>query len=173
MSHTRDVRGLHRYMLTGQIVSILMGLVGLVSVSLFFDPSTVGIAIKQQAEYRGQLLFLMVGIGFICLALFFVLVFINGSRRLLWIWRNTIPTAMNLSIDVVRDMDSTSYRAALQFKASGERDWVVGLYSPSWPQKDLQSLQNQTIQAKVYFDPKSQRPAVIETELGLLWAMAG
>lgn len=70
-------------------------------------------------------------------------------------------------------MDSTSYDAILRVEASGERDWIVGLYSPSWPLVDLQALQNPTIRAKVYFDPKSQRPAVIETELGLLWAMAG
>jgi hypothetical protein len=29
------------------------------------------------------------------------------------------------------------------------------------------------IKAQVYFDPKSGRPAVIESEFGLLWAMAG
>jgi hypothetical protein len=173
MPHARDVRGLRRYMLMGQIVSILMGLAGLVAISLFFDPAIVGIAAKQQAEYRGPSLFLMVGIGFVCFALFFVVVFTHWSRRLIWIWRNTMPVVMNLSIKIDRGMDSTSYDAILQFEARDERDWIVGLYSPSWPIKDLQALQNQAIRAKVYFDPKSQRPAVIETKLGLLWAMAG
>jgi hypothetical protein len=173
MLHARDVRGLRRYMLLGQIVSVLMGLAGLVPIGLFFDPAILGIGAKQQADYRGQSLFLMVGIGFVCFALFFVVIFTFWSQRLLWIWQNTIPVPMNLSINIHRGMDSTTYDAILRFEASGKKDWIVGLYSPSWPQKDLQSLQNQTICAKVYFDPKSQHPAVIETELGLLWAMAG
>ncbi|QUS62527.1 hypothetical protein IQE94_17895 (plasmid) [Synechocystis sp. PCC 7339] len=71
MSHARDVRGLRRYVLMGQILSILMGLAGLISISLFIDPAIMGIASKQQAEYRGNLFFLMVGIGFLCFALLF------------------------------------------------------------------------------------------------------
>jgi hypothetical protein len=173
MPPTRDVRGLRYYMLMGQIVSILMGLAGLVAITLFFDPAIMGITAKQQAGYRGHSLFLMVGIGFVCFALFFIVIFTRWSRRLLWIWRNTRPETMNLSIDIDRGMDLTNYNAILRFEAGGERDWSVRLYRPSWPLKDLQALQNRTIRAKVYFDPKSQRPAVIETELGLLWAMAG
>ena len=115
----------------------------------------------------------MVGIGFICFALFFVVVSTHWARRLMWIWRNTTSVPMDLLINIDRGMDSTSHDAILRVEASGERDWILGLYSPSWPLVDLQALQNRTIRAKVYFDPKSQRPAVIETELGLLWAMAG
>ena len=96
MPHARDVRGLRRYTLIGQMVSILMGLAGLVAIGLFFDPAIVGIATKQQAEYRGQPLFLMVGIGFVCFAPFFVVVFMHWSRRLLWIWHNTMPVSMNV-----------------------------------------------------------------------------
>jgi hypothetical protein len=47
MPHARDVRGLSRYILMGQIVSILMGLAGLVAIGLFFDPAIVGIAAKK------------------------------------------------------------------------------------------------------------------------------
>ncbi len=173
MPHARDVRGLRFYMLTGLIVSILMGLAGLALISLFFDPAITGIAAKYHAEYRGQSLFFFVGIGFVGFALFFVVVFTSWSRRLLWIWHNTMPVLMDLSIAINRGMDLTTYDAILRAGTSDGQDWSVRLYSPSWPVKDLQGLQNQTIRAQVYFDPKSQRPAVIETELGLLWAMAG
>jgi hypothetical protein len=173
MLHARDVRGLRHYVLLSQIVSILTGLSGLVAIWLFFDPAIAGIVARQQAQYRGQSFLLMIGIFFVCFSLFFLVVATHWSRRLLWIWRNTIPTPMNLSLKIDRGMDSTSYDAILRVEADGDRDWRVGLYSPSWPQKDLQALQDMTIPAKVYFDPKSQRPAVIETELGLLWAMAG
>jgi hypothetical protein len=173
MPQSRDVRGLRLYSLIGQIVSILMGLAGLVAISLFFDPTIMGIAAKNQSEYRGQSFFLIFGVGFVGLAIWFGVVFTRWSRRLLWIWRNTMPTPMDLSIKIVRSMDSTSYEAILQVAGRDERDWIVGLYSPLWPIKDLHSLQDRTIRANVYFEPKSQRPAVIETELGLLWAMAG
>jgi hypothetical protein len=173
MLHARDVRGLRHHVLLSQIVSILMGLSGLVAIGLFFDPAIAGITAKQQAQYRGQSFLLMFGIGFVCFSLFFFIVAAHWSRRLLWIWRNTIPTPMNLSINIHRGMDLTNYDAILRVEVGGDRDWRVSLYSPSWPQKDLQALQDMTIPAKVYFDPKSQCPAVIETELGLLWAIAG
>jgi hypothetical protein len=173
MPHTRDVRGLRNYMLTGLIVSILMGLAGCASVILFFNPALLGIAAQHQFQYRSQSIFLFVGIGFVGFALLFVVILTRWSRRLLWIWRNTTPTPMHLLITINRSMELTSYRAILRLNANDAQDWSVRLYSPSWPVEDLQSLQHQTIQAKVYFDPHSKRPAVMETRLGLLWAMGG
>jgi hypothetical protein len=172
MNHTRDVQGLKRYMLLGQVVSILMGLMGLFSIGLYFDPARLGLA-AQAATYQGDTTWLWVGMGFVLLAIGFVVGFTRWSQRLLWIWRNTLPERMYLSIDIDRGMDSTDYSAILRMEASGDRDWVVRLYQPSWPLPMLQALQNQTIPAQVYFDPKSRRPAVMETEQGLLWAMAG
>jgi hypothetical protein len=172
MNHARDVRGLKRYMLLGQVVSILMGLMGLCAIGLYFDPAWLGLA-AQSGTYQGDAIWLLVGIGFVLLAIGFVVLFTRWSQRLLWIWRNTLPKQMYLSIDIDRSLDSTDYSAILRVEASGDRDWVVRLYRPSWPLPVLQALQNQTIPAQVYFDPKSRRPAVIETEQGLLWAMAG
>jgi hypothetical protein len=172
MEHARDVRGLQRYMLLGQVVSILMGLMGLCSIGLYFDPAWLGLA-AQSGKYQGDSIWLVAGIGFVLSAIGFVVLFTRWSKRLLWIWRNTLPEWMYLSIDIDRSLDSTDYSAILRVEASGDRDWSVRLYRPSWPASALQSLQNQTILAKVYFDPKSRRPAVMETEQGLLWAMAG
>jgi hypothetical protein len=77
---------------------------------------------------------------------------------------------MQLSIGIRKSSDSTDYQAILSANSNPETAWHVTLYSPSWNVEDLQVT---TTPAKVYFDPKSQRPAVIETERGLLWAMAG
>jgi hypothetical protein len=172
MEHARDVRGLQRYMLLGQAISILMGLMGLCPIGLYLNPAWLGLA-AQSDKYQGDAIWLWVGIGFVVLAIGFVVLFTRWSKRLLWIWCNTLPERMYLSIDIDRSLDSTDYSAILRVEASGDRDWVVRLYRPSWPASALQSLRNQTIPAKVYFDPKSRRPAVIETEQGLLWAMAG
>jgi hypothetical protein len=172
MEHARDVRGLQRYMLLGQAISILMGLMGLCPIGLYLNPAWLGLA-AQSDKYQGDAIWLWVGIGFVVLAIGFVVLFTRWSKRLLWIWRNTLPERMYLSIDIDRSLDSTDYSAILRVEASGDRDWSVRLYRPSWPASALQLLRNQTIPAKVYFDPKSRRPAVIETEQGLLWAMAG
>jgi hypothetical protein len=172
MEHARDVRGLQRYMLLGRAISILMGLMGLCSIGLYLNPAWLGLA-AQSDKYQGDAIWLWVGIGFVVLAIGFVVLFTRWSKRLLWIWRNTLPERMYLSIDIDRSLDSTDYSAILRVEASGDRDWSVRLYRPSWPASALQLLRNQTIPAKVYFDPKSRRPAVIETEQGLLWAMAG
>jgi hypothetical protein len=40
MKQARDVRGLQRYMLLGQVVSSLMGLMGLCAIGLYFDPKS-------------------------------------------------------------------------------------------------------------------------------------
>jgi hypothetical protein len=172
MEHVRDVRGLKRYMLLGQIVAIAMGLMGLCAIGLYFDPAWLGLA-AQSGQYQGETVWLWAGIGFVLCAIGFLIGFSHWSKRLLWIWHHTTPQLMYLSIAIDRRLESTDYSAILRVEASGDADWRVRLYQPSWPLSALQALQNQTIPAKVYFDPKSRRPAVVETEQGLLWAMAG
>ncbi|MGL4884198.1 MAG: hypothetical protein ACRC8K_24555 [Waterburya sp.] len=52
-------------------------------------------------------------------------------------------------------MDTTDYTAIL------DNYWRVRIYSPA---RKVQQLQEISIPAQVYFDPKSDRPAVIETK---------
>jgi hypothetical protein len=170
VKYTRDIRALHRYMLAGQVVSVLVCLFGVLSLYLYVDPSLVGTPLKQQGYYRGESIWLIVGIAFILFGILFVIGYTKWSQRLLWIWKNVSPQPMNLSIRINKGMDSTNYQAVLSANSGQEKAWNVSLYSPSWNIKDLQGT---TTPAKVYFDPQSQRPAVIETEQGLLWAMAG
>jgi hypothetical protein len=170
MNCTRDIRGLRRYMLLGQVVSIMVFLFGLLSLCLFVDPALVGIVGKEQGDYRGVPMWLFIGIAFIPFGLFCAIGFNKWSSRLVWVFRNIIPVPMNLSIEIDNGMDSTDYYAILSGDSGGEKNWRVSLYSPSW---QVEKLQNQQVPAKVYFDPKSQRPAVIETTQGLLWARAG
>ncbi|WP_310424768.1 hypothetical protein [Chamaesiphon sp. VAR_48_metabat_135_sub] len=170
MIHTRDILALRRYMLIGQLISILVLLFGILSVCLFINPSLIGIVSKQTNSYRDESIWLIVGIVFILFGVFFVVVFGKWSRRLLWIFQNIRPVQMNLSIKIRKGMDSNDYYAILSVDSTTEKNWRVSLYSPSW---NARELQDQIISSKVYFDPKSQCPAVIETTQGLLWAMAG
>jgi hypothetical protein len=170
MNHTRDISALRRYMLIGQLVSILILLFGTLSVCLFINPALIGIVSTQTNSYRGESIWLIVGIAFILFGVFFAIGFGKWSRRLLWILQNIRPVPMNLSIEIRKGMDSNDYYALLSVDSATEKNWRVSLYSPSWNVRDFQ---DQIIPARVYFDPKSQCPAVIETNQGLLWAMAG
>jgi hypothetical protein len=170
MNHTRDISALRRYMLIGQLVSILILLSGTLSVCLFINPALIGIVGTQTRSYHGESIWLIIGIAFILFGVFFAIGFGKWSRRLFWILQNIRPVPMNLSIQIRKGMDSDDYYAILSVDSATEKKWRVLLYSPSWNVKDFQG---QIIPARVYFDPKSQRPAVIETNQGLLWAMAG
>lgn len=170
MKYTRDIRRLRLYMITGQVVSVLIIIFGILAISLYLDPSLIGTPLRQHRYYRGESVWLIFGISFVLFGSFFAIISAYWSRRLLWIWKNVSPQSMKLSIRIRKSSDSTDYQAILSTYVGQEKAWHVSLYSPSWNVEDLQGT---TVSAKVYFDPKSQRPAVIETEGGLLWAMAG
>ena len=173
MKFARDVHGLRRYIFISQAVSLLVFLFGVVSLLLFFQPLLVGTPIEQQAGYRGNLIWLFIGTGFLLLATFFLVVPGRWSRRLLWILSHVRPQPMNLSIEIDKDSDHTSYSAFLSPDQAGIKPgprWKVSLYPPSW---DITVLQGMEVPVKVYFDPELNKPGVIETQQGLLWSMAG
>ncbi len=171
MRYSKDIYRLRRLTLLGQVITLLVLLFGLVSLTLFFNPSLVGVPEAQQDSYRGDWVWLATGIFFIMFAGFYSLVSVRWCCRLIWILNNVRPETMNLSIEIDSDSDSTNYYAILSANQAKEHQlWKVSLLSPSW---DVKSLTDKQIMAKVYLDPKSRKPSVIETEFGLLWRMAG
>jgi hypothetical protein len=170
MNHKRDIGALRRYILLSQFVSLLTFLSGVLSICLFVNPALIGIVGKQSNYYRGELMWLIVGIAFALFGLLFIIVSGKRLHRLLWIFQNINPVPMNLSIKVQESMDSNDYYAILSVDSATEKNWHVSIYSPSW---NARELRDRIIPAQIYFDPKSKCPAVVETEQGLLWAMAG
>jgi hypothetical protein len=170
VKYTRDIRKLRWYMLVIQVISVLNVIFGILAISLYINPALSGTPLEQQGYYRGNTIWLIFGISFVIFGMFCVIGSITWTSRLLWIWKNVSPQPMQLSIRIKEWSDSTDYKAILSANANQEKNWYVSFYSPAW---NVEDLQRTTISAKVYFDPKSQRPAVIETELGLLWVMAG
>jgi hypothetical protein len=169
MNFARDINSLRRYIVLSQFVSLLVFLFGLVSIILFVDPSLVNVPDHQTKLYRGHWLWLLTGILFIALSTACIFIAARWSRRLIWIYRNAKPQSMKLSIEIDSDSDGTNYYAILSGESEETERWKVLLYSPKW---DVRILPEQAA-AKVYFDPQSQRPAVVETDYGLLWSMAG
>jgi hypothetical protein len=81
---------------------------------------------------------------------------------------------MNLVLKVEEDSESTQYYAHLtpiDMNIPNQKIWQIALWGS--PHQNMKAHIGHDIKAQVYFDPKSSRPAVIESEFGLLWAMAG
>jgi hypothetical protein len=168
----RDITKLRRFIFLSQIASIFVFLFGAASVTLFFDPSLVRVPDDQANSYRGNWIWLLTGLLFIIFAGICIFVAGRWSRRLLWIYRNVTPEIMRIEVEIDSDSDRTAYYAVLTSTQDEIKEpiWKVALYSPSW---NVRSLKHPQMKAKVFFDPKSLKPAVIETEYGLLWIMAG
>jgi len=79
---------------------------------------------------------------------------------------------MRLLITINSDSDRTGYYAVFSGAQAEIEEplWKVAIYNPRW---DVKNLTERQVSAKVYCDPKSLKPAVLETDYGLLWSMAG
>jgi hypothetical protein len=151
---------LKRYVLLVHFADALILLFGAVSIALFAMPGT---------EYHGSLYCLVFGILFIFLGLFFSVVAHRHLRRCMWIYRNMNPMPMILNFRIEESSDSTDYFALLESQSSRER-WQIHLL-PIAIKKRIVVQTN--IPSRVYFDPVTQSPLVVETHEGILWGMAG
>jgi hypothetical protein len=168
MKYERDFQKLRRYASLGQAASLLVFLFGVFSIILFFNPGLIGTPQEQQQYYRGQWVWLLTGISFLIFAIFCGVFAGRRWRRLIWILHNVQPEVMRLTIEIEHWSDSTDYYGILN-GLEDEPLWKVSLYSPSWK---VEGLAGKQVPAKVYLDPQEKKPAVIETEYGLLWAGA-
>jgi hypothetical protein len=76
---------------------------------------------------------------------------------------------MILNFRIEESSDSTDYFALLESQSSREK-WQIHLL-PIAIKKRVETQTN--IPSRVYFDPATQSPLVVETHEGLLWGMAG
>lgn len=167
----RDVRRLRRHTLFVRAAIIVVFIFGLISLILYFDPSLLNTPVEQ---YKGNLVWLLVGMVLVVLATLSFFLVGRWSRRLLWIVYHTVPRRMNLVLKVEEDSENTQYFAHLtpiDNDLRNQRIWRIALWGPSY--ENIKALIGRDINAQIYFDPRSGKPAVIESEFGLLWAMAG
>jgi hypothetical protein len=87
--------------------------------------------------------------------------------RSLWVYRNTSPVAMNVDVKIEEDSDSTQYYALLRVPGDGHRIERVPVFPPRW---DVGAIGKET-PARVFIDPRSSKPSVIEIDGKRLWTM--
>jgi hypothetical protein len=149
-----SLRKFNRYFLMGELVSLGLVILGFIFVNENQD------TILQIAGWI-----------FIVLGSVFIFIFIWRKQRLLWIYKNTSPTSMQMKIEKNDDSDSTNYYAYLtQTENNRSERWKTRLYSPPF---NIQRFLSHENQVEVFVDPKNNNPAVIRTTEGLLWVMAG
>jgi uncharacterized membrane protein (DUF485 family) len=167
----RDIRRLRRHIVLVRSAILLIFIFGLISFVLFFDPSLLNTPVEP---YKGKIAWLLLGTLFVAMAIFSFFLIGRWSRRLLWIVRHTVPRPMHLVFKVEEDSENTQYYAHLtpaDNDPRNQRIWRIALWGPS--HEKMKAMIGRDLKAQVYFDPKSGRPAAIESEFGLTWAMAG
>jgi hypothetical protein len=169
MDYTKDIQTLHQSTRFGQI---LVGGIGIfwslyTFIACLQVPNDHSIA---DANER-RLVYFILAVVFASVTVFCCLLMRRDSKRLLWVWQNTMPETMMLSI-VVKDVESgPSDYGILRARISLKDNWSVPLGTNGWNKVNFRAVQEEAIPAKVYFDPKSRKPAVIETKYGLLWRL--
>lgn len=142
------------YFLRGQLISF-----GLLILGFFF--------INEKQDNILQI----AGWLFTVMGVVLIFIFIWRKQRLLWIYKNTSPTSMQMKMEKTDDSDSTNYVAYLtRGDKNTSESWKARVYPPSCNVQMFLSNENQV---EVYSDPKNNHPAVIRTTNGLLWVMAG
>lgn len=167
----QEIARLRRRTTLARTASILLAIFGLCCVCLYLRPGLLGLPVEQHDSYGGKLIWLLVGVGLIAISCFFFTIVTQWTKRLLWIRENVAPSIMNLSLEVDDGSDSTTFYALL-VPVAGTRNtgWRMSLWAKP---PNLRRFLNKEFSSRVYFDPESGRPAVVDFDHGILWSMAG
>ena len=144
---------------------------GIITIILYFNPALVGVPHDQFTDFLGHPIWLVVGILFISFGIFGLLYVVQWWRRLLWVYHNVEPDQMTVRLEIEDSGDSTDYYAILSELKTLTDEWRVRLYFR--PRSGVKELTAGGVETRVFVDPKTQRPIVMETAFGILWAMGG
>jgi hypothetical protein len=172
MSKERCVHKLRRYALLSQFASILVIIVGGINLVLFISPTLVGVRPESASAYQGQWIWLIFGIIFVLVGVFFSRVAFHWPRVLLRILKTQPYCTMRVQLKKKEDRESTQYYAYLtDVSTVGEAStWRIGLWGVH---SEIEGWLDRVCSAKVYRDPKTGDPTVVELEDMYLWAIKG
>ena len=172
MSHQTSIATLRKDSIIAWSASIFLAAFGVVFLLLFLRPSLIGVSPDSIMDYEGKPIWLVFGMLFVILGMVFQRIAYRWPRHLLYVLRSQQAKPMRLQIKVEEDSDHTQYYACLSDDTGGAnpKGWRVGLWAPS---PDIRGLIGNELNAKVYIDPQTANPAVIEFANGYLWAMKG
>jgi hypothetical protein len=172
MSRQASITALRRYSRIGWSASLLLTACGGGFLLLFIRPALVGVDPGSTSSYEGKVVWLCFGALFVFLGVVFQVIAYRWPRRLLWVLRTRQAKPMRLHVELEEDSENTQYYARLSDEAARAhpQGWRVGLWAPS---REVRSLIGSELSVRVYLDPQTAQPAVIEYADGYLWAMKG
>jgi hypothetical protein len=172
MTKERCIRRLRGYSLLSQFASLLVFAIGVVSIILFIDPSIFGVASNSILAYRDRWIWALFGLVFISLGIFFNIIAYRWPRILLRILHTQPSSPMRFQLKYKQGNGNSQYYAYLTEPSPGSHTptWCIGLWAVS---REIDKWLDRVCSAKVYRDPKTGTPAIIELEDMYLWAMKG
>jgi hypothetical protein len=172
MSKEKCIRKLRWYSLLSQIASLLVFTIGAVSIIFFSRPSILGVEAELLGEHQSQWIGVLFGSIFVVLGMFFYIFVYRWPRVLLRIVRTQPSSPMRFQLKAKEEGDRTQYNAYLTEPSSTNdpSTWCIRLWAVS---SEIEGWLERVCSARVYLDPKTGIPAVIELEDMYLWAMKG
>lgn len=166
LQYSVKIARLKRWIFFAQVVSACIVLFGIMAVILYLNPDLLNIPPGQHLTYRNKPIWLITGLLFIGLGIGWILIAHRRSRRSIWVYQNISPVPMFLTLEMEEDTDSTIFYAYLRDTRGTEPRWKA------WVKPDFNArpLVGSETSVQVHIDPEFNTPAVIETDIGLLWA---
>ncbi len=171
MNEHREIERLRRRVHVAQLVSLLLGSVGLLTTIFPFQGDRFGLPWLVASTLPAVVAWMIGGICLFVGACLYFTASTQWARRLLWIWEHTSPVSMRLVVEQFEDSRGTRYRARIiPAESPPKGGWLMRLWIKP---PDVRSLLRKDFPAQVYFDPESGRPAIVQFEHGILWSLAG
>lgn len=182
MPYARDIRWFYWYYIYGLFFTLIAVFpISLLLIIVYFDHGIIGMIFGIPSGALPSLLTGMAGETPVLLAgiIFLFLSICCAPRlkrrtRMLWVFKNVEANQMWLTIYGDGSGDNPTYYARLSkdgtdtILASIEGGAIIGPYRTIKALEKKQAPGKQ-LPVKVYVDPKTGKPDVIETEIGLLW----
>lgn len=167
----QGIRRLRRRTALAQAASLLVGLLGLGCICVYLQPEFFGVSTPQSTMHGWLVVWLLMGLGLLASSCLLFTVVTQWTRRLLWIRENVAPSMMKLWVEIDETMDITAFHARLG-PVDGKRGatWRMRLWATP---RGIERFANTPLLARVYFDPETGRPAVVDFDCGILWSLAG
>lgn len=158
MTQQTSIATLRRYSFIAWSVSLLLILFGVLSILLYYHPTSIGVEPGFTSSYQGNLTWLTLGGIFVVLGILFQSIAYRWPRHLLQVLSTQPAKPMRVKIEVEEDAENTQYYATLSDNSATEdpMGWRVGLWAPS---TDTRKLVGRELSMKVYLDPRTAKPA--------------
>jgi hypothetical protein len=173
MPNPEDLIRLNRHVLFTSLVSLGVTVFGLIGLTLYFEPSWVGVESVSRGMYQGEIGRLVLGMVLACAGITFLFISNQWSSQLKRIVLNTSPVKMTIKLELKEDSDSRTYYAVINRRSADAGEppaWRAHIWV--YPPKIMEDV-GQEFEGEVFIRPETGLPVAIEYSKGVLWVISG